>query len=143
MYKEFFGLDDTPFTLTPDPRFIVFTPSYNEVLASLYYGLENAKGLIVLTGEVGDVGDGGTKTGRTDHGAVAARQAALGYLIPARVIQVGVQQIPNSSRIEMPLSSCRIKVAGTCSTIIRSKDRCFRTLDHSFSQSLYPTFGGQ
>jgi general secretion pathway protein A len=53
MYKEFFGLDDTPFTLTPDPRFIVFTPSYNEVLASLYYGLENAKGLIVLTGEVG------------------------------------------------------------------------------------------
>src|SRR5437763_4310948 len=53
MYKEFFGLDDTPFTLTPDPRFIVFTPSYNEVLASLYYGLENSKGLIVLSGEVG------------------------------------------------------------------------------------------
>ncbi len=53
MYKEFFRLEDTPFTLTPDPRFIVFTPSYNEVLASLYYGLENAKGLIVLTGEVG------------------------------------------------------------------------------------------
>ncbi|MCY7348746.1 MAG: AAA family ATPase [Pyrinomonadaceae bacterium] len=53
MYKEFFGLADNPFTLTPDPRFIVFTPSYNEVLASLYYGLENAKGLIVLTGEVG------------------------------------------------------------------------------------------
>lgn len=53
MYKEFFGLEESPFTLTPDPRFIVFTPSYNEVLASLYYGLENAKGLIVLTGEVG------------------------------------------------------------------------------------------
>ena len=53
MYKEFFNLEDTPFTLTPDPRFIVFTPSYNEVLASLYYGLENAKGLIVLSGEVG------------------------------------------------------------------------------------------
>ncbi len=53
MYKEFYGLEDLPFTLTPDPRFLVFTPSYNEVLASLYYGLENAKGLIVLTGEVG------------------------------------------------------------------------------------------
>ncbi len=53
MYKEFFGLDDLPFTLSPDPQFIVFTPSYNEVLASLYYGLENAKGLIVLVGEVG------------------------------------------------------------------------------------------
>lgn len=53
MYKDFFGLEEMPFSLTPDPRFIVFTPSYNEVLATLYYGLENAKGLIVLTGEVG------------------------------------------------------------------------------------------
>ena len=53
MYNEFFGLEDSPFTLTPDPRYIVFTPSYNEVLASLYYGLEEAKGLIVLNGEVG------------------------------------------------------------------------------------------
>ena len=42
-----------PFTLTPDPRFLVFTPSYNEALATLYYGLEHSKGLIVLTGEVG------------------------------------------------------------------------------------------
>ncbi len=53
MYKDFFGLKEYPFSLTPDPRFIVFTPSYNELLASLYYGVEMAKGLIVLTGEVG------------------------------------------------------------------------------------------
>ncbi len=53
MYKEFFNLKEYPFGLTPDPRFIVFTPSYNELLASLYYGIEMAKGLIVLTGEVG------------------------------------------------------------------------------------------
>lgn len=53
MYKEFFNLKEYPFSLTPDPRFIVFTPSYNELLASLYYGIEMAKGLIVLTGEVG------------------------------------------------------------------------------------------
>src|SRR5215210_7258057 len=53
MYKEFFNLKEYPFSLTPDPRFIVFTSSYNELLASLYYGVEMAKGLIVLTGEVG------------------------------------------------------------------------------------------
>ena len=53
MYKEFFNLNEYPFSLTPDPKFIVFTPSYNELLASLYYGIEMAKGLIVLTGEVG------------------------------------------------------------------------------------------
>lgn len=53
MYKEFFGLEEYPFSLTPDPRFIVFTPSYNELLASLYYGIEMSKGLVVLMGEVG------------------------------------------------------------------------------------------
>ncbi len=53
MYKEFFNLKEYPFSLTPDPKFIVFTQSYNELLASLYYGIEMAKGLIVLTGEVG------------------------------------------------------------------------------------------
>ena len=53
MYKEYFGLKDYPFSLTPDPRFIVPTDSYNELLATLYYGIEMAKGLIVLTGEVG------------------------------------------------------------------------------------------
>lgn len=53
MYKDFFKLNYYPFSLTPDPRFIVFTPTYNDLLASLYYGIEMAKGLIVLTGEVG------------------------------------------------------------------------------------------
>jgi general secretion pathway protein A len=53
MYKDFFGLKEYPFSLTSDPRFIVFSPSYNELLAALYYGVEMSKGLIVLTGEVG------------------------------------------------------------------------------------------
>jgi general secretion pathway protein A len=53
MYKDFFGLKEYPFSLTPDPRFIVFSPSYNELLAAIYYGVDMAKGLIVLTGEAG------------------------------------------------------------------------------------------
>ncbi|MCW5957523.1 MAG: AAA family ATPase [Pyrinomonadaceae bacterium] len=53
MYKDFFGLKEYPFGLTPDPKFVVFTPGNNELLAGLYYGIEMAKGLIVLTGEVG------------------------------------------------------------------------------------------
>lgn len=53
MYKEFFELNEYPFSLTPDPRFIVFTPKYNELLAGIYYGVEMAKGLMMLTDEVG------------------------------------------------------------------------------------------
>ena len=53
MYAEFYGLKELPFALTPDPRFIYFTPSHMEVMANLHYGIESGKGLVVVTGEVG------------------------------------------------------------------------------------------
>ena len=53
MYAEFYGLKELPFALTPDPRFIYFTPSHTEVMANIHYGIESGKGLVVVTGEVG------------------------------------------------------------------------------------------
>ena len=53
MYAEFYGLKELPFALTPDPRYIYFTPSHTEVMANLHYGIESGRGLIVVTGEVG------------------------------------------------------------------------------------------
>jgi general secretion pathway protein A len=53
MYAEFYGLNEMPFALTPDPRYLYFTPSHTEVMANLHYGIESGKGLIVVTGEVG------------------------------------------------------------------------------------------
>jgi len=53
VYREFYGLKELPFALTPDPRFIYFTPSHTEVMANLHYGIESGKGLVVVTGEVG------------------------------------------------------------------------------------------
>jgi len=53
VYREFYGLKELPFALTPDPRFIYFTPSHTEVMANLHYGIESGKGIIVVTGEVG------------------------------------------------------------------------------------------
>ena len=57
MYAEFYGLKELPFALTPDPRFIYFTPSHTEVMANLHYGIESGKGLVVVTGEVGTAND--------------------------------------------------------------------------------------
>jgi len=53
MYTEFYELKELPFALTPDPRYIYFTPSHTEVMANLHYGIESGRGLIVVTGEVG------------------------------------------------------------------------------------------
>lgn len=53
MYEKFFGLNETPFSLTPDPRYLWPSETHQEGLASLYYGITRRKGFILLTGEVG------------------------------------------------------------------------------------------
>jgi general secretion pathway protein A len=53
MYKNFFGLRENPFNVNPDPRFLCLTPQTQEVLDQLTYGIQNRKGFILLTGEVG------------------------------------------------------------------------------------------
>jgi len=49
MYLSFFGLHEHPFSLAPDPRFLLMAASHREVLAEL---LER-RGVIVVTGEPG------------------------------------------------------------------------------------------
>lgn len=53
MYKQFFALTRNPFELSPDPSFLYRSPSHEEALGNLCYGIEKRKGIIVLTGEVG------------------------------------------------------------------------------------------
>jgi general secretion pathway protein A len=53
MYLNFYGLERKPFNTTPDPHFLFLTPSHREALAQLVYGVNEHKGFIVLTGEVG------------------------------------------------------------------------------------------
>jgi general secretion pathway protein A len=53
MYKNFFGLRENPFNVNPDPRFLYLTLQTQKALDELTYGIQNRKGLILLTGEVG------------------------------------------------------------------------------------------
>ena len=53
MYKAFFGLNSSPFNLSPDPSFLYRSAQHEEALSSLIYGVQSRKGFIVLTGEVG------------------------------------------------------------------------------------------
>src|SRR5919202_2772488 len=53
MYLNFYGLKEKPFNATPDPKFLYLTPGHREALAQLIYGVQEHKGFIVLTGEVG------------------------------------------------------------------------------------------
>ena len=53
MYERFFGLVERPFDLSPNPRFLCFTPQHREALAHLEYGLAGRPGVTVLVGEAG------------------------------------------------------------------------------------------
>ena len=53
MYAKHFGLEELPFSVTPDPRFSYTNSLYREAFATLRYGIEGRKGFIVITGEAG------------------------------------------------------------------------------------------
>lgn len=53
MYLPFFGLDELPFSLTPDTSFYYGNPSHQEALNTLLIALQMGEGFIKVTGEVG------------------------------------------------------------------------------------------
>ncbi|HKD54766.1 MAG TPA: AAA family ATPase [Steroidobacteraceae bacterium] len=53
MYLTFFGLNEKPFAITPDPRYLYLSERHAEALAHLLYGITEAGGFVQLTGEVG------------------------------------------------------------------------------------------
>ena len=53
MYETFFGLESSPFGLTPDPRFLFRSNGHHDILSSLLYGVTTNKGIMLLLGDVG------------------------------------------------------------------------------------------
>ena len=53
MYKQFFGLKERPFHLTPNPAFLYLSKSHEEALAHLTYALSQGDGFVEIIGEVG------------------------------------------------------------------------------------------
>jgi len=53
MYCEYFGFQEKPFTITPNPHFIFLSSNHREAFRHLVYGIETHAGFIAMTGEVG------------------------------------------------------------------------------------------
>jgi len=53
MYKEFYGLKENPFNVTSDPSFFFSSTYHAEAFAHLVYGIQQRKGIILITGEIG------------------------------------------------------------------------------------------
>ncbi len=53
MYLEHFGLRESPFSLTPDPRYLFMSDGHKEALAAMVYGVQERRGFVLVVGEVG------------------------------------------------------------------------------------------
>jgi general secretion pathway protein A len=53
MYTSYFGLNEKPFSIAPDPLYLYMSEHHREALAHLQYGIQSDGGFVLLTGEVG------------------------------------------------------------------------------------------
>ena len=53
MYESYYGLKSKPFQLTPDPEFFFASKLHKRAMSYLQYGLSQAEGFIVITGDIG------------------------------------------------------------------------------------------
>jgi general secretion pathway protein A len=108
MYEKYFGLNKSPFLMTPDPSALLLTTAHREALAGLSYGALNRKGFVVLTGEAG--------TGKTtlvrrllQLGAEAEARCSVVFnplLTPAEFLELllinfGVRNLPASKALRL------------------------------------------
>jgi general secretion pathway protein A len=92
LYEQFFGLEDEPFRLTPDPRYLFLSPKHAEALAHLRLGLTESSGFVCITGDVG--------TGKT-----TLLRAFLGELGPE--VSAAYALTPPLSALELVRRVCR------------------------------------
>jgi len=62
MYSNFYGFKEPPFNLTPNSRFFFSSAKHLEALSTLIYAVNERKGFVVITG---DIGSGKTTVCRT------------------------------------------------------------------------------
>jgi len=53
MYSSYFGLNENPFSIAPDPLYLFMSEKHRDALAHLQYGVKTDGGFVLLTGEVG------------------------------------------------------------------------------------------
>src|ERR1700756_578000 len=53
MFLDFYKLREQPFGVSPDPRYLYFSPGHREALASLFYGIETGGGFLALLADPG------------------------------------------------------------------------------------------
>ncbi len=115
MYEEHFGLSAKPFQLSPDAAFFYPSKEHKRALSFLEYGLEQADGFIVITGDVG--------TGKT-----TIVQTLLSGLDPADMLVANLvtTQLQEDDLMHLVAANFGLRVnANSKALLIRDLERLF------------------
>ena len=82
MFETFYGLTGKPFQLTPDPAFYFESVTHRKALSYLGYGLAQAEGFIVITG---DVGAGKSTLVAHLMATIDRSQVSIGHVVTSRL----------------------------------------------------------
>ena len=53
MYEQYYGFTETPFSLTPDPKYLYRSQSHASAFELLQYAIQRREGFVVVTGDIG------------------------------------------------------------------------------------------
>lgn len=106
MYHAYYGIEESPFSITPDPRYLYMSRGHQEALAHLVYGVSESGGFVLLTGEVG--------TGKTSVCRALLEQlpdlADVALIINPRMSEVElVASIGDELGVERPAEGTSLK----------------------------------
>lgn len=127
MYTRFFGLNEKPFTITPDPRYLFMSERHGEGLAHLVYGVTESGGFIQLTGEVGT---GKTTLVRTLLGQIPSEVDIALILNPQLTATEFLASICEELGIPLPADnkSCKAHVDALNRHLLEAHSRGRRTI---------------
>jgi putative secretion ATPase (PEP-CTERM system associated) len=115
MYEEHFGFSAKPFQLSPDATFFFPSREHKRALSFLEYGLEQADGFIVITGDVG--------TGKT-----TIVQTLLSGLDPSELMVANLvtTQLEEDDLMHLVAASFGLRVNATSKALLlRDLERLF------------------
>ena len=111
MYQQHFGLNELPFSIAPDPRYLYMSERHREALAHLLYGLKSNGAFILLTG---DVGTGKTTVSRCLLEQVPSNTRLALVLNPMMTALELLQAICDELHIARPAQENSIKAHVDC-----------------------------
>src|SRR3989304_2398955 len=79
MYAQYFGLSETPFKITPDPRFLWYSDQHKEAKAKIEYHISQKDGPVYLSADVGMGKTSIAQRLRDEFAADKSRQVVLGF----------------------------------------------------------------